>query len=122
MHTEQDPLDPHPPAAQRQTLDAIQHLERVVPAAFQEQALAMSCSLAERAELQPGDLSRAVVVVERGERRGRVVEEELREGVAMMRPKRRVKVKKRMLLPSLSPPPPPLLMLLRCQRFVAPAA
>ena len=33
VHTEQDPLDSHPPAAQRQTMDAIQHLERVVPAA-----------------------------------------------------------------------------------------
>ena len=41
VHTEQDPLDPHPPAAQRQTLDAIQHLERVVPAATGMQGLVL---------------------------------------------------------------------------------
>ncbi len=33
VHTERDPLDPDPPAAQRLTLAAIRHLERVVPAA-----------------------------------------------------------------------------------------
>jgi 2-alkyl-3-oxoalkanoate reductase len=33
VHTEDDPLDPHPPAAQRETMTAIRHLERVVPAA-----------------------------------------------------------------------------------------
>ncbi len=33
VHTERDPLDPDPPAAQRQTLAAIRHLESVVPAA-----------------------------------------------------------------------------------------
>ncbi len=33
VKTENDPLDPSPPAAQRQTLAAIRHLEQVVPAA-----------------------------------------------------------------------------------------
>lgn len=33
VKTEDDPLDPSPPAAQRQSLDAIAYLERVVPAA-----------------------------------------------------------------------------------------
>jgi 2-alkyl-3-oxoalkanoate reductase len=33
VKTEDDPLDPHPPAAQRESLAAIEHLERVVPAA-----------------------------------------------------------------------------------------
>ena len=33
VKTEQDPLDPHPPAEQRQSLAAIEYLERVVPAA-----------------------------------------------------------------------------------------
>ena len=33
LRTERDPLDPHPPAAQRETLSAINYLERVVPAA-----------------------------------------------------------------------------------------
>ena len=33
VKTEEDPLDPEPPAAQRQTLDAIRYLERAVPSA-----------------------------------------------------------------------------------------
>src|SRR6266568_1121265 len=33
VKTEEDPLDPDPPAAQRETLAAIRHLEQVVPAA-----------------------------------------------------------------------------------------
>jgi nucleoside-diphosphate-sugar epimerase len=33
IKTERDPLDPNPPAAQRKTLDAIEYVERVVPAA-----------------------------------------------------------------------------------------
>jgi 2-alkyl-3-oxoalkanoate reductase len=33
VQTEPDPLDPRPPAAQRATMAAIQHVERVVPAA-----------------------------------------------------------------------------------------
>jgi nucleoside-diphosphate-sugar epimerase len=33
VKTEEDPLDPHPPTAMRQTLDAIRYLERVVMAA-----------------------------------------------------------------------------------------
>jgi nucleoside-diphosphate-sugar epimerase len=33
VKTERDPLDPSPPAAQRQTMAGIQHIERVVPAA-----------------------------------------------------------------------------------------
>ena len=33
VKTEDDPLDPHPPAAQRESLAAIEYLERVVPAA-----------------------------------------------------------------------------------------
>ncbi|HEY2549933.1 MAG TPA: NAD(P)-dependent oxidoreductase [Streptosporangiaceae bacterium] len=36
VKTEQDPLDPHPPAAQRQSLAAIEHLERAVSAAGPE--------------------------------------------------------------------------------------
>jgi 2-alkyl-3-oxoalkanoate reductase len=31
IKTEEDPLDPHPPQTMRQTLDAIRHVERVVP-------------------------------------------------------------------------------------------
>jgi nucleoside-diphosphate-sugar epimerase len=33
VKTEDDPLDPHPPAAQRESLAAIEYVERVVPAA-----------------------------------------------------------------------------------------
>ncbi len=33
VKTEDDPLDPNPPAAQRQTLKGIEHIERVVPSA-----------------------------------------------------------------------------------------
>jgi nucleoside-diphosphate-sugar epimerase len=33
VKTEEDPLDPHPPAAQRESMAAIEYLERVVPAA-----------------------------------------------------------------------------------------
>ncbi len=38
---EDDPLDPAPPAAQRQTLAAIRHLERVVPAAAPMQGIVL---------------------------------------------------------------------------------
>lgn len=38
---EDDPLDPTPPAAQRQTLAAIRHLERVVPAAAPMQGIVL---------------------------------------------------------------------------------
>jgi hypothetical protein len=33
VKSEEDPLDPHPPKALRRTLDAIRHVESVVPAA-----------------------------------------------------------------------------------------
>ena len=41
VKTEDDPLDPHPPAAQRQSLAAIRHLERVVPAAAPMQGIVL---------------------------------------------------------------------------------
>jgi nucleoside-diphosphate-sugar epimerase len=41
VKTEDDPLDPNPPAAQRETLAAIQHLERVVPAAAPMQGIVL---------------------------------------------------------------------------------
>ena len=41
VKTEDDPLDPHPPAAQRQSLAAIRHVERVVPAAAPMQGIVL---------------------------------------------------------------------------------
>lgn len=41
VHTEQDPLDPDPPAAQQQTLAAIRILERVVPAAAEVEGVVL---------------------------------------------------------------------------------
>ena len=41
VKTEDDPLDPSPPAAQRESLAAIEHLERVVPAAAPMQGIVL---------------------------------------------------------------------------------
>jgi nucleoside-diphosphate-sugar epimerase len=41
VKTEDDPLDPHPPAAQRESLAAIRHLEQVVPAAAQLEGIVL---------------------------------------------------------------------------------
>ena len=41
VKTEDDPLDPNPPAAQRESLAAIRHLERVVPAAPQMEGIVL---------------------------------------------------------------------------------
>jgi len=41
VKTEDDPLDPHPPAAQRQSLAAIEHVERVVPAVAAMQGIVL---------------------------------------------------------------------------------
>jgi nucleoside-diphosphate-sugar epimerase len=41
VKTEDDPLDPNPPARQRETLAAIRHLERVVPAAERVQGIVL---------------------------------------------------------------------------------
>jgi 2-alkyl-3-oxoalkanoate reductase len=41
VKTEDDPLDPNPPAAQSESLVAIQHLERVVPAAPQMEGIVL---------------------------------------------------------------------------------
>jgi nucleoside-diphosphate-sugar epimerase len=42
VKTEEDPLDPDPPAAQRQTLAAIRHLEQVVPGAAPMEGIVLS--------------------------------------------------------------------------------
>jgi nucleoside-diphosphate-sugar epimerase len=41
VQTEDDPLDAHPPAAQRESLAAIRHVERVVPAAVPMQGIVL---------------------------------------------------------------------------------
>jgi nucleoside-diphosphate-sugar epimerase len=41
VKTEDDPLDPNPPAAQRESLAAIRHLEQVVPAAAQMEGIVL---------------------------------------------------------------------------------
>ena len=41
MKTEEDPLDPNPPAAMQQTIDAIRHLERTVTQAEGLEGLAL---------------------------------------------------------------------------------
>jgi nucleoside-diphosphate-sugar epimerase len=41
VKTEDDPLDPHPPAAQRQSLAAIRHVEQVVPAAARMEGIVL---------------------------------------------------------------------------------